>query len=97
VNILLDSNNYLGRLIFSKAGRDKNKFFIILSILDDKYIYISDGFIRNVDKPKKKKIRHLALTNVVSEEIRNLLMSGEKISDAMIRNFLQSYDNNKEV
>jgi len=94
---LLDTNNYLGRVVFSKAGRDKDKFFIILSVLDDKYVYITDGLLRNVDKPKKKKIKHLAFTNVIAEEIRNLLMSSEKVSNAMIRKFLQSYDNDKEV
>ena len=94
---MLDGNNYLGRVVLSKAGRDKDKFFIVLGILDDEYIYISDGFLRGVDKPKKKKMKHLVFTNVVSEEIRSLLMSGEKVSNAVIRNFLQSYDNNKEV
>ena len=94
---MLDTNNYFGRLVFSKAGRDKDKFFIILSVLDDKYVYISDGLLRTVDKPKKKKVKHLAFTNVIAEEIRNLLMSSEKVSNAMIRKILQSYDNDKEV
>jgi len=94
---LLDTNNYLGRVVFSKAGRDKDKFFIILSVLDDKYVYISDGLLRNIDKPKKKKVKHLVFTNVIAEEIRNLLMSSEKVSNAMIRKILQSYDNDKEV
>lgn len=94
---MLDTNNYLGRVVSSKAGRDKDKFFIILSVLDDKYVYISDGLLRNVDKPKKKKIKHLALTNVVADEIKNLLMSSEKVSNAVIRKFLQSYDKYKEV
>jgi ribosomal protein L14E/L6E/L27E len=97
VNILVDGNNYLGRVVLSKAGRDKDKFFIVLDILDDKYVYISDGFLRGVDRPKKKKVKHLTFTNVLSKEIRNLLMSSEKVSDEMIRSFLQSYDNNKEV
>lgn len=93
----MDTNNYLGRVVLSKAGRDKDKVFVILSVLDDKYVYITDGSLRNVDKPKKKKIKHLAFTNVVADEIKNLLMSSEKVSDAMIRKILQSYDNSKEV
>jgi Ribosomal protein L14E/L6E/L27E len=97
VNILLDTNNYFGRVVSSKAGRDKDKFFIILGVLDDEYVYISDGLLRSVDKPKKKKVKHLALTNVIAEEIRNLLMSSEKVSNAVIRKILQSYDNDKEV
>jgi len=94
---LLDSYNYLGRVVYSKAGRDKDKFFIILDVLNDKYVYISDGMLRNVEKPKKKKIRHLGVTDCTAEEIKNLLISGKKITNEAIRKILQSYDNNKEV
>lgn len=94
---MLDTNDYFGRVVFSKAGRDKDKFFIILGVLDNSYVYISDGLLRSVDKPKKKKVKHLAFTHVIAEEVRNLLMSGEKVNNAVIRKILQSYDNDKEV
>ncbi|WP_139264211.1 KOW domain-containing RNA-binding protein [Clostridium magnum] len=95
--MLLDTNDYFGRVVFSKAGRDKDKFFIILDVVDSNYVYISDGLLRSVEKPKKKKVKHLAFTHVIAEEIRNLLMASEKVSNAVIRKFLQSYDNDKEV
>ncbi|EFG87599.1 hypothetical protein CLCAR_2774 [Clostridium carboxidivorans P7] len=94
---MLDSNSCIGKIVCSKAGRDKGKFFIILSVLDDKYVYICDGDLRTVERPKKKKVKHLNFTNSVAEEIRNLLISNERINSATIRKFLQSYDNNKEV
>lgn len=95
--MLLDSNSCIGKIVCSKAGRDKGKFFIILSVLDDKYVYICDGDLRTVERPKKKKVKHLNFTNSVAEEIRNLLISNKRINSATIRKFLQSYDNNKEV
>lgn len=95
--MLLDSNSCIGKIVCSKAGRDKGKFFIILSVLDDKYVYICDGDLRTVERPKKKKVKHLNFTNSVAEEIRNLLMSNKRINSATIRKILQSYDNNKEV
>ncbi|AWI07316.1 MULTISPECIES: KOW domain-containing RNA-binding protein [Clostridium] len=95
--MLLDSNSCIGKIVCSKAGRDKGKFFIILSVLDDKYVYICDGDLRTVERPKKKKVKHLNFTNSVAEEIRNLLISNERINSATIRKILQSYDNNKEV
>lgn len=95
--MLLDSNSCIGKIVCSKAGRDKGKFFIILSVLDDKYVYICDGDLRTVERPKKKKVKHLNFTNSVAEEIRKLLISNERINSATIRKILQSYDNNKEV
>lgn len=83
--------------MYSKAGRDEGKYFIILSVLDDKYVYICNGSLRTVEKPKKKKIKHITFTNAVDKEIKSLLLSGEKVTNATIRKFLQCYDNNKEV
>ncbi|MCT8976487.1 KOW domain-containing RNA-binding protein [Clostridium sp. CX1] len=97
MNILLDSNNYLGRIVYSKAGRDKDKFFIILGVLDKEYVHVADGVLRTVNRQKKKKVKHLGFTSVMADEIKNLLLSGEQVTDAMIREILQSYDNNKEV
>ncbi len=94
---MLDSNSCVGRVVYSKAGRDEGKLFIILSVLDDKYVYICDGILRTVEKPKKKKVRHLVFTNSVQEDIKDVLISGKKVTDATIRKILQSYDKNKEV
>jgi ribosomal protein L14E/L6E/L27E len=95
--MLLDINSWVGKIVCSKAGRDKGKFFIILSVLDDKYVYICDGSLRTVEKPKKKKVKHLNFTNSVAEEIRDLLILNKKINSAAVRKILQSYDKNKEV
>ncbi|WP_123054708.1 KOW domain-containing RNA-binding protein [Clostridium sp. JN-1] len=95
--MLLQSNSCLGKVVYSKAGRDSDKFFIVVDIIDDNYVYICDGKLRTIERPKKKKIKHLGFTSLIAEDIKDLLVSEKKISNAMIREFLQSYDNNKEV
>ena len=49
---------YPGSIVVATAGRDKEKFFVVLS-LEDNFAYISDGYTRKVDVPKKKKFKHL--------------------------------------
>ena len=93
---MVDNNN-LGRVVYSKAGRDGGKCFIVCSVLDDNYVYICDGCLRTIQRPKKKKVKHLIFTNAIAEEIKSLLLLEEKVTDATIRKFLQSYDTNKEV
>ena len=53
-----------GSIVRAKAGRDKDKFFVVLRT-DGEYAYISDGRRRKAEKPKKKKLIHLAPTNSV--------------------------------
>ncbi|WML36251.1 KOW domain-containing RNA-binding protein [Clostridium sp. OS1-26] len=87
----------MGKIVYSKAGRDQGKVFVVVSILNDEYVYVCDGSLRPVEKPKRKKIKHLEFTNIIAEEIGSLLMSDEKVTNAIIKRILQSYDNDKEV
>ncbi len=60
----------VGQIVKAKAGRDKDGFFIILS-LDGQYAYIADGKRRPVDKPKKKKLIHLVPTQTKAQTFRS--------------------------
>ena len=91
------NNDCLGAVVYSKAGRDMDRKFIVLDILYNEYVYICDGDLRKVEKPKKKKIKHLIFTDIAADEIRQKLLSGEKVSNSQIRKFLQSLGTNKEV
>ena len=53
-----------GMIVRSAAGRDKGKFMVIVSIEGD-FAYIADGKERKLDKPKKKRLKHIRVTNTV--------------------------------
>ncbi|HZK37838.1 MAG TPA: KOW domain-containing RNA-binding protein [Clostridia bacterium] len=75
----------IGQIVKSKAGRDKGKFFVVFEKIDAKYVLIVDGSLRRIDRPKKKQIKHLAKTNIISNEIRAAILNNEKISNGFIR------------
>ncbi|KAB3535526.1 RNA-binding protein [Alkaliphilus pronyensis] len=79
----------IGQLVRSTKGRDKGRIFVIVRVLDDEYVLIADGDLRKIDKPKKKKIKHLAKINVISEEIKEALYNDKKINNAFIRKELE--------
>ena len=57
----------VGRIVFSKAGRDKNHLMVVVSA-DDKFRYLCDGQERARDKPKRKNVKHTAFTNTILDE-----------------------------
>lgn len=79
----------IGEIVKSKSGRDRGKFFVVLSKINEEYVLIVDGSLRKIDKPKKKKIKHLTRVNAVSEEIREAILNNENINDAFIRRELE--------
>ncbi|MDO5714046.1 MAG: KOW domain-containing RNA-binding protein [Tissierellia bacterium] len=54
-----------GQVVKSKAGRDKDRFFMVLEIKDESYLTLVDGDLRKLSKPKLKKIKHIMVTNTV--------------------------------
>ncbi len=75
----------IGRIVKSKAGRDKGRVFVVFEKINGDHVAIVDGSLRKVDKPKKKRIKHLAKTNIISNEIRTAILNNEKTSNAFIR------------
>jgi len=57
----------VGRVVRSTAGRDKGRLFLVVGVFDGEHLLIADGDLRKLEKPKKKKLRHLTATVVVCE------------------------------
>lgn len=80
----------LARLVRSKAGHDKGTALVIVAVLDEEYVLVADGKLRSVEKPKKKKLRHLEVTGITSEELREKLAASRPIQNAELRKFISS-------
>lgn len=81
-----------GQVVFSKSGRDKTMPFIVTDV-DGDYVYLADGRLRKLEKPKKKKKMHIQITKYVDEDIAKKLQNGEYLNDAAIRKALEAYAN----
>ena len=81
----------IGRVVLSKAGRDKGRYFIIYDIIDNDHVYLADGSLRKQKGLKKKKIKHIEIKSVTIESIRSKLLSNKKVFDSEIRRAIESY------
>ncbi|WP_434578447.1 RNA-binding protein [Thermoanaerobacterium thermosaccharolyticum] len=81
----------IGRIVKSKAGRDKNRIFVIVGVADEKHVFIADGDLRKIEKPKKKKLIHLQKYNEVDETIREKILKGETVTNAEIMDALKQF------
>ena len=72
-----------GSLVYSRAGKDKGKLFLVLS-MEGEYVYLLDGDTRKLINPKKKKLKHINKTNKVCE------LDFENLSDSQVRKALMT-------
>lgn len=80
-----EQNFQIGRLVRSRAGRDAGRYFVITGFPEENYAYISDGAVRKLNAPKKKKLKHLELCPQDVQAIRAKLEAGSKVFDSELK------------
>ncbi len=93
----MERKNLIGRIVYSKAGRDKDKYFMIFDVLNEEFVYLVDGDLRRLERPKKKKIKHLIFTDKFCDEVKDIILKGKRLNDATVRKAISQKIANKEV
>ena len=81
-----------GRVVFSKKGRDKTRYFVVLYSVDADFVMLSDGETRKLDHLKKKRRKHLVSCPFEAPELLELQQKGQ-LKDSDIRKVLYSIQN----
>ena len=76
-------------LIVSKAGRDKGQLFYVIDT-DEQYVYLADGKSRRLEKPKRKKRKHVEHVPRTESRIAEKIRNGEKVLNSELRKELAS-------
>lgn len=86
-----------GYFATSLAGHDKGKLYIIIeetpSIGREDFVLLSDGKLKTVDRPKKKKTKHIQVIKTVDETIDSIIKSGQEIKNEDIKRAIKTYSN----
>jgi len=77
-------------IVISMNGRDAGKRFIVTGT-DDGYSLLADGKGRRLEKPKRKKNKHIIYEDKADSLIANKLIEGEKITNSELRRYLAGY------
>lgn len=72
----------IGMIVRSAAGHDKGNFLVITAVEGD-FAFIADGKERKLQKPKKKRLKHLKLTNTVIDT--------DNLTDKGLRKIISSF------
>ena len=76
-------------LVVSKAGRDQGQLFYVVDA-DEQYVYLADGKSRRLEKPKRKKRKHIEQIPRTESRIAEKIRNGEKVLNSELRKELAS-------
>lgn len=79
-----------GMLAWSRAGHDCGQLYVIVDVQGE-YVFLADGKIRLLEKPKKKKKKHVQVIRQIPEELAQLEEKAVKNED--IRKVIRRFSN----
>ena len=71
-------------VVRSCAGRDSGQLFFVVE-LDESYVYLADGKGRRVEKPKRKKRKHVEKVLRSETRVAGKILSGDKVLNSELR------------
>lgn len=82
--MVLSEKIRVGQVAKSLSGRDANRLFFIIKLIDSQYVLIVDGKKRKLDRPKQKKVKHLKIYDFYNDKVENRIVS-DNITDTFLR------------
>lgn len=83
----------IGTFAKSKAGHDSNQIYVIINC-DSEYVYLSDGRLKTVDNPKKKRYKHIQVINYINPVIDKKLKENNLLMNEDIKSAIKNYKAN---
>ena len=71
-------------VVISTAGRDQNTMFYVIGT-EDQFLLLANGKDRPLDRPKRKKRKHVQKVLRSETRVANKLRSGDKVLNGELR------------
>ena len=80
----LPDNFNISDVVVSTAGHDQGEIFYVIDT-DDQFLYLANGKDRTLDKPKRKKRKHVQKVLRSETRVAEKLIHGDKVLNSELR------------
>ena len=77
-------------IVKAAAGRDKGKLFFVLDVEDD-FLLLADGKTRKLERPKRKKRKHVVFRARIDCRTTEKIRSGDRLTNSELRKTLAQF------
>ena len=82
-------NIQISDVVISTAGRDQGQLFYVIGV-DGTFVTLANGKNRTLEKPKRKKCKHVEKVLRSETRVAGKLLSGDKVLNGELRRDLAS-------
>ena len=90
---MMQSDIVTSDVVAALCGRDKGALMMVVDIDSEGYALLADGKLRKIEKPKRKKLKHIRLVTHSDCRVAQKIRAGERLSNSEIRRALADYAN----
>ena len=80
----LPDNFIISDVVVSTAGHDQGQLFYVID-MDETFLYLANGKDRSLDKPKRKKRKHVQKVLRSETRVAEKLNHGDKVLNSELR------------
>ena len=80
----IPDNVIISDVVVSTAGRDRGQWFYVIKE-EPQYLYLANGKDRTLDKPKRKKRKHIQKVLRSETRVAEKLRAGDKVLNSELR------------
>ena len=80
----LPDNFIISDVVVSTAGHDQGEIFYVIG-MDEQFLYLVNGKDRSLDKPKRKKRKHVQKVLRSETRVAQKLIHGDKVLNSELR------------
>ena len=80
----LPDNLNISDVVVSTAGHDRGEILYVIG-MDDQFLYLANGKDRTLDKPKRKKRKHVQKVLRSETRVVEKLIHGDKVLNSELR------------
>ena len=80
----LPDNLNISDVVVSTAGHDQGELFYVID-MDEQFLYLANGKDRTLDKPKRKKRKHVQKVLRSETRVVEKLLRGDKVLNSELR------------
>lgn len=81
----------VGQIVKTLKGRDAGTVYVIIGVVDERFVLIADGDKRKFDQPKRKNLQHLELQPMISSEVVHSLQESGRVTNGKLRYAVNVY------
>ena len=80
----------IGQIVISTFGHDMGEWYVVKEV-EKNYVHLMDGKNKPIEKPKKKKIKHVLQTEMFAGDIALKIATGQYLQNAEVRKTLKFF------